>query len=520
MIIFSSGTSHAATINVKPGTNAIGNALNNAKSGDTLNLSAGTYHEHSLVVNKNIIITGPTVSSNSSPTAIIDAQKKDRIFYINSDVTVTLKNLYLKNGVATSGGGVYNHGNLIVQNSYINTNTVTDYGGAIYNSYDGTVSISGSHINGNSGAEFGGGIYNIGSLTITNSTINSNSADFGAGIENEGILNVNTSTINGNQAINSGDGGAIYNFNAGTVTLKYSIISNNSADYGGAISNHNTLTVIGCDFKSNKATGKGNALYNYEGTQSTRILHFNRFYDTAAGYEIYSASGSMDAKYNWWLSNSNPTSKVYGTVKVNPYLILKITASPKQIKNGGTSQITATLLYDSNGTYHDPTKGHILNGLSMTITTTKGTLTNIKSTINGAATAILKGGSNSGTATVSAKLNNQTVNTSVTIDNTSPEFKSSNPTNAATGIARNKTITVTFNENIQSGTNSTITLKSSNGTTITISKSISGKVLTITHSALLAANTKYTLTIYSGSLTDLAGNPIAKKTISFTTGSS
>jgi hypothetical protein len=91
--------------------------------------------------------------------------------------------------------------------------------------------------------------------------------------------------------------------------------------------------------------------------------------------------------------------------------------------------------------------------------------------------------------------------------------------NGATKVARNKTITVTFNENIKTGSNySKITLKSSTDKTITIPKSISGKILTIKHSSLLAAKTKYTLTIYSGCVFDLAGNPVTAKTITFTTG--
>ena len=102
----------------------------------------------------------------------------------------------------------------------------------------------------------------------------------------------------------------------------------------------------------------------------------------------------------------------------------------------------------------------------------------------------------------------------------SPTVSSSSPANGATKVARNKILTVTFNEAILAGSNyNKITLKASNGTTVIIRKSISGKVLTITHSARLAAKTKYTLTIYSGSVTDKAGNPVAAKTITFTTGS-
>jgi len=101
---------------------------------------------------------------------------------------------------------------------------------------------------------------------------------------------------------------------------------------------------------------------------------------------------------------------------------------------------------------------------------------------------------------------------------TSPTVKSSNPASGATNVARNKVITVTFNENIKAGSNFWIELVSSSGKSVTITKSISGKVLTIKHSALLAANTKYYLKIHTGAVTDLAGNPVKSNTISFTTG--
>lgn len=317
--VFISGSACAATINVNNNSaNSIKNAISTAKTGDTLNLAAGTYHEHNIVVDKNLIITGPTVSAAKTPTVVIDAQKKGEIFYINPDVAVTLRNLYLENGVATSGGGIYNHGTLNVRNSCINYNIASDYGGGIYNNFDGVVTVSGSQINSNSGPQYGGGIYNIGTLIITSSTINGNIAGYGAGIDNEGSLTVTSSAINSNKAISGGDGGAIYNFNQGAVILKYSTIISNSADYGGAISNHYSLTILGCNFKSNKATGKGNAIYNIDGTLST--LRSNRFYDTATGYEIYNNGAAIDARYNWWGTNINPRTKVYGSVTVTPWL--------------------------------------------------------------------------------------------------------------------------------------------------------------------------------------------------------
>ena len=73
-IIFS-GAISAAIVPVSPGTNAIKDAINTAHSGDTLQLSAGTYNEHNIMVNKSLTMRGPDVGVNNPPTAIIDAQK-------------------------------------------------------------------------------------------------------------------------------------------------------------------------------------------------------------------------------------------------------------------------------------------------------------------------------------------------------------------------------------------------------------------------------------------------------------
>ncbi len=100
---------------------------------------------------------------------------------------------------------------------------------------------------------------------------------------------------------------------------------------------------------------------------------------------------------------------------------------------------------------------------------------------------------------------------------TAPKVVKVDPKNGATKVVRSKTIKMTFNEAIKAGSNYKIELKTNNGKKVTIKKSISGKVLTIKH-AKLAANTKYKLVLYSGSVADKAGNPVAAKTYKFTTG--
>jgi large repetitive protein len=117
--------------------------------------------------------------------------------------------------------------------------------------------------------------------------------------------------------------------------------------------------------------------------------------------------------------------------------------------------------------------------------------------------------------------NNMTKTDYVTVnpaDTTAPTVTTVDPANNAVNIATDKVITVTFNEAIKAG-NLNIQLKTSNGTLIPTTKSINGNTLTITPTSPLT-EARYMLLIYAGSVTDLAGNPIAAKTTSFSVGTS
>jgi hypothetical protein len=95
------------------------------------------------------------------------------------------------------------------------------------------------------------------------------------------------------------NGGAIYN--EGNLTLESCIFSGNRTTdiyaYGGAIRSNNTLTVRGCTFYGNTA-GSGGAVYFYAYGR-TLTLTGNLFYEnTAFGWPVILASGTVNASYN------------------------------------------------------------------------------------------------------------------------------------------------------------------------------------------------------------------------------
>ena len=239
------------------------------------------------------------------------------------------------------------------------------------------------------------------------------------------------------------------------------------------------------------------------------------FENTATkGRAIYKYShGTVDATYNWWGTNLGPSSAyLYGTPTVSPWLVLNITANPKSIPNNSKSNITADLLKDNNG---DTVTGYLPDMMVVTFSSSLGTISSPASTINNVAKSTLTSGSKAGISTVSAKLDDQTVNTSVTVTDTiPPTVKTITPLKNAVNVPTNQVIKLTFSEPIKAG-NMWIELKNSAGTIVPITKTIVGNVLTIKHTSTLTKG-RYTLALHTGSITDITGNPLAYYGTSFT----
>jgi len=91
------------------------------------------------------------------------------------------------------------------------------------------------------------------------------------------------------------------------------------------------------------------------------------------------------------------------------------------------------------------------------------------------------------------------------------------PANNAVNVALNKKITLTFNREIKAGSMWIELINTKTGKTEGFTSSISGKVLTLTPTKLLATSTIYQVLLHTGAVTDLAGSPTASKVTKFTT---
>ncbi len=116
-----------------------------------------------------------------------------------------------------------------------------------------------------------------------------------------------------------------------------------------------------------------------------------------------------------------------------------------------------------------------------------------------------------GVGNVSASADNQTVQA----PHTTLKISSINPANNSVNVPMNKTIKITFNNTIKSGSK-WIELKNSKGTLIPINTSITGKILTINPKLLNYG--RYTLILHTGSVTDLSGNNLEYWTSTFMVG--
>ena len=240
-----------------------------------------------VAINKNIRIDGKGHT--------IDAKNLGRIFSIGEGFTVTLTNATLINGKADKGGAIYNdgsltlsdvklsdnsadsyggavfnNGHLVVCNSVFDSNDIVnrgsasvDYGGAaIYNWYDGVLTVSGSNFTNNiknykNGDRLVGAVATIGDATISDSYFVNNAGRWGGAITTSG-------------ALIAGD-------DVNTLTVSGSTFKENGGLYGaGIFVAGSDFTVSDCVFDKNTAFGKGNMTPNNNNGAAIEVTDTNK----------------------------------------------------------------------------------------------------------------------------------------------------------------------------------------------------------------------------------------------------
>ena len=183
--------------------------------------------------------------------------KADKGGAIYNDGSLTLSDVKLSDNAADSyGGAVFNNGELVVSDSVFDSNDIVnrgsasvDYGGAaIYNWYDGVLTVSGSNFTNNiknykNGDRLVGAVATIGDATISDSCFVNNAGRWGGAISASGYL--------------------IAGDDVNTLTVSGSTFKENGGLYGaGIFVAGSDFTVSDCVFDKNTAFGKGNMTPN------------------------------------------------------------------------------------------------------------------------------------------------------------------------------------------------------------------------------------------------------------------
>lgn len=246
---------------------------------DSIRFQAGlagtiTLTQGELSVRSRMSISGP----GAGVVTVANDMFSARIFNVSNSMTsivlVTIRDLTIKGGAASLGGGIINRESLRVENCIIIGNTAT-MGGGIYNADTGALTVVGGSIEANFGS--GSALYNVGQATLSNSsvrdnfgnetgvvtnassatlTIENSSIDGNhpnalcGGIHNNGALTVRDTTITNNKS-QGGFVGGVYNDAGGTANLLNCTISGNSESAVGGVLNSGTMTLQNCTTSGN-----------------------------------------------------------------------------------------------------------------------------------------------------------------------------------------------------------------------------------------------------------------------------
>ena len=291
-------------------------------AGGNLNLNIRTFTDlqnaiglvtGTLTLNQNIAMTAKEAADFTNGITItkdividgkghtIDAKNLGRIFSIGEGFTVTLTNATLINGKAVEGGAIYNDGSLTLSDVKLSDNAADGYGGAVFNNGELVVSDSVFDSNdivnrGSASVDYGGAaIYNWydGILTVSGSNFTNNIKNYKNGDNLVGaITTIGNATVSGSNFVNNSGrwGGAIsatgaeLRKNSSTLTVSNTIFKDNSALYAGAVyiwgSNYN---IADCVFDNNTAFGKGNMTPNNNNGGALVVSQVSRFNEPITG---------------------------------------------------------------------------------------------------------------------------------------------------------------------------------------------------------------------------------------------
>ena len=426
----------------------IAKAIELVAESHTIHVGEGTYIANSLTIAKSFAMIG-------SGKVIIDGNAS-KIMTINENTIVNFTNVAFTNALNNYGGvmqnlkgtvnlnnvsfykntqksgstptvsSIYNTGVMTIANSNIYEN---DGYGLIFNS--GNLDIINTTISRNNvanGTTYAFLYIDGGAVNVINSTLSDNTARLGGIWLNKGTLNVNNATFE-NNVVTVGNGGAIHiESDSSTATIKDSkFIGNKANKDGGAIYNKGTLNIETSIFDANAASS-GNTGYYGDDIYNSGILtlHYSALLGKGTNKLIYNEGRepSANAQYNWWGTNSNPSTLVGAgldyddepcdDVDVSNWVVMSVDpTSIEKVIVGNEKTLTVNFNhYNANGVIKELAKSipsinvnfEAVNGtLSSDVAATDNGVASVTYTVKGNDQITVKSGSQTLTVPVTTK---------------------------------------------------------------------------------------------------------------------
>ena len=425
----------------------IAKAIELVAEGYTIHVGEGTYIANSLTIAKSFAMIG-------SGKVIIDGNAS-KIMNINENTIVNFTNVAFTNALNNYGGVMQSKGTVNLNNVSIYKNTQksgsTPTVSSIYNTGVMTIVNSNIYENDGYGLIFNSGNLDIintsissnnvakgttyaflyidsGAVNVINSTLSDNTARLGRIWLNKGTLNVNNATFE-NNVVTVGNGGAIHiESDSSTATIKDSkFIGNKANKDGGAIYNKGTLNIETSIFDANAASN-GNTGYHGDDIYNSGILtlHYSALLGKGTNKLIYNEGRepSANAQYNWWGTNSNPSTLVGAgldyddepcdDVDVSNWVVMSVDpTSIEKVIVGNEKTLTVNFNhYNANGVIKELAKSipsinvnfEAVNGtLSSDVAATDNGVASVTYTVKGNDQITVKSGSQTLTVPVTTK---------------------------------------------------------------------------------------------------------------------
>ena len=426
--------------------NSLRYAISYTSNDSTIYLNEGSYigeNNRNISLDKSVTLIG-----KSKENTIIDCESSGRLFTMNSNSSLTLINLTLKNGKLKDNGGlIFNEGgDITIKNCVLSNSQGYENGGAIYTNF-GTLNIENSCFANNSAYRYGGAIYTNGETDIRNTNFTQNSLTsrecVGGGIASNGninlegcifsknfvpysaagLLNLGNATINNcrfEYLTSNYTCGGISNHNYALINNSY--FGHNYAQYYAAAilappsGQHVITKAYNTIFEENHVEFFGAVTNNFKDTElymeNCAIVGNYILKDNRKGYGDISLDDNATVQYCWWGQNNispyyySPFSSARHPEKINAsrWLVMAFESDSTVYKNKDN-----VVTVDLNQYFDNETKEiHKLNesvNLPLEVTVYTSSQTYTKQLVNGIATFNIKPADKDDV--VYAKINNQ-----------------------------------------------------------------------------------------------------------------